>query len=256
MVIHPNSIEHNLAQCVCYTKLNEKKRTIIVGFPGIGLVGTISAKYMIKSLDLEVIGYVRSPLIQPLAVFLDGVLQYPYRIYGDLKESDKGIIVLIGESPAPPAAYYYLANSVLDWASTHANAEEIICLDGFQDNREEHDVYLVAEPDLKDEMDSLNLPKPQTGYIGGLSGALLNESIIREINGFALLVSTSASYPDPIGAARLIEKINDIKNLNIETEQLVLDGEKIKQTMQDFANRTRQLADQESQSDYRSSLYL
>ncbi|OLS25954.1 MAG: hypothetical protein HeimC3_12280 [Candidatus Heimdallarchaeota archaeon LC_3] len=251
------NIEQSLAQCICHTTaFGDSGKTIVVGFPGFGLVGTIAAKYIIKSLDLEVVGYLRSPLIPPLAVFLDGILAYPYRIYGDLS-GNQDIIVLIGESPAPPQAYYFLANAVLDWGTKFGHAEEVICLDGFSDQGEpKNDVYLVAEPDVKGKMDQYNLPKPQTGYIGGLSGAILNESIIREIDGYALLVSTTSHYPDPNGAGHLIETINKIKNLNIDTKSLFDDGEKIKQTMQDFANRTRQLADQDTQSDYKSSLYL
>jgi uncharacterized protein len=233
--------------CVCKTKV--KISTIIVGFPGQGLVGSIGAKYIVRELDMKVNGYIRSPLIPPLAVFLDGILAYPYRIY------TKGeIAVLIGESPAPVQAYYYLANAVLDWASD-VGATEIICLDGFPDPLAQKDVYLVAEPDLKEKIKKMDLPKPQTGYIGGLSGAILNETILRDIDGYALLCATDPrGIPDPIGAANIIEVLNKIKGLNINTESLHADGEKIKETFKEFAERTRQVAEvSETSSD--SSLY-
>ena len=241
-----------LASCICNTEVIGK--TMLVGFPGHGLVGSIAAKYIIKSLELEVVGYVRSVLIPPMAVFLDGVLAYPYRIYGDPKKR-KSTVVLIGESPAPPSAYYFLANAVLDWAVTHIGAEEIICLDGFPDSRNEPEVYVVAEPDIKERFTEYK--KPQTGYIGGLSGAILNETIIREIDGYALLVSTTSQFPDPIGAAELIKVLNDIKGWKIDVKPLIEDGEKIKKTMQEFADKTRQLSDgSSSDSGVRESLYL
>ena len=247
--------QSQLATCVCQKNISGK--TIFVGFPGHGLVGSIASKYIARYLELEVVGYLRSPLIPPLSVFLDGILAYPYRIYGD-PTGKKDIAILIGESPAPPQAYYYLANAVLDWATQEAGAKEIICLDGFPDNVDPPEVYLVAEPDTRNKMDSFKLHKPQTGYIGGLSGAILNEVMIREsIDGYALLVSTTSQFPDPIGAAELIKVINRIKDLTIDVEPLVVDGEKIRSTMQEFADRTRQLSDSGSEVSAKdSSLYI
>lgn len=238
--------------CVCKENLNVS--TIIVGFPGIGLIGSIGAKYIVRELKMEVKGFIRSPLIPPLAVFLDGVLAYPYRIYVSQKHD---LAVLIGESPAPVQAYYYLANAVLDWGK-QVGAKEIICLDGFQDPySNSKEVYLVAEPDLKEKIDKINLPKPQTGYIGGLSGAILNETILREIDGYAFLCGTTEpNFPDPDGAANIIETLNKLKNLSIDTKSLRADGDRIKKTMQEFAEKTRQVSDDSMyESSDKSSLY-
>jgi uncharacterized protein len=229
----------NKTVCICKEKL--KISTIIVGFPGIGLIGSIAAKYIVKELKMSVKGYIRSPLIPPLAVFLDGVLAYPYRIY---VSTTHDLAVLIGESPAPVQAYYYLANAVLDWGN-EVGAKEILCIDGFQDPfSNSKDVYLVAEPDLKSKIDKINLPKPQTGYIGGLSGAILNETILREIDGYALLCGTTdINFPDPDGSANIIEVLNKLKTLKIDTTSLRADGDRIKKTMQEFADKTRQVTD-------------
>jgi len=257
MGVEPKSmieIKVDPSETVCICKEPVSASTLLVGFPGQGLVGSISAKYIIKALELDVIGHIRSPLIPPLAVFLDGVLAYPYRIYSS-QESD--IAVLIGESPAPVNAYYYIANAVLDWGISEG-AKEVICLDGFADKSstpQEQQVYLVAEPDMQARAEQFNLPRPQTGYIGGLSGAILNETILRAIDGYALLVNTPGKYPDPMGAAKLIEVLNKLKNLDIDYDSLVKDGEKIRNTMQEFADRTRQLSDAGSLDDT-SSLYI
>ena len=249
-VVDKNDVDKTV--CICKEKLNIS--TIIVGFPGIGLIGSISAKYIVRQLNMEVKGFIRSPLIPPLAVFLDGILAYPYRIY---VSQEHDLAVLIGESPAPVQAYYYLANAVLDWGK-QIGAKEIICLDGFQDPfTPSKEVYLVAEPDLKTKIDKINLPKPQTGYIGGLSGAILNETILREIDGYALLCGTTEpNFPDPDGAANIIETLNKLKNLTIDIASLRADGDKIKKTMQEFAEKTRQVSDESMyDSTDKSSLY-
>ncbi|MFW9992560.1 MAG: proteasome assembly chaperone family protein [Candidatus Odinarchaeota archaeon] len=233
------------AETVCVCKKNIKSNTIIVGFPGHGLVGSIAAKYIVQEMDMDVVGYIRSPKIPPLAVFLDGILAYPYRIYG---KDGVGVSVLIGESPAPVNAYYYLANAALNWADS-TGAKEIICLDGFPDMPStKSPVFLVKEKfihskETEARLEEIKLPLPQTGYIGGLSGAILNESLLREIDGYALLAGTVSQMPDPAGAAALIRVINRIKNLEIDVEKLMQDGEKIRKSMQEFADKTQQITD-------------
>ena len=55
--------------------------TIVVGFPGVGLVGTIAANHLINSQGLEQIGVVESPHFPAVSVVKDGVPHNPVRIY-------------------------------------------------------------------------------------------------------------------------------------------------------------------------------
>ncbi|UCG03046.1 MAG: proteasome assembly chaperone family protein [Candidatus Heimdallarchaeota archaeon] len=228
--------------CECTTDIHPK--WIAAGFPGHGLVGNIAAKHMIKELELEWIGSIRSPLIPPVSVFIDGVLAYPYRIYGS---KERQIVILIGESPCPPQAYYYLANAVLEWAIS-IGTKQVICLDGFvADPRDEKadNVFLVAEPQVYEENEDLmkfGFPKPHTGFISGLSGAIMNEALLTRIKGFTLLTSVSTPYPDPGGAAKLIDAMNLIKNLEIDTSRLLEDAGKIQKSLMELAERNRQVS--------------
>ncbi|MCK4714600.1 MAG: PAC2 family protein, partial [Candidatus Aenigmarchaeota archaeon] len=47
-------------------KYNLKSPYLIEGFPGIGLVGTISANYIIEKLGMERFGYITSDQFSPL----------------------------------------------------------------------------------------------------------------------------------------------------------------------------------------------
>lgn len=236
------SFDPSKTVCECSTDISPE--WIVVGFPGHGLVGNIAAKHIIKELDLEWIGSIRSPLIPPVSVFIDGILAYPYRIYGS---KDRKLVILIGESPCPPQAYYYLAHAMLEWAMK-IGTKQVICLDGFvSGSREEapDDVYLVAEPQVYDENSELikfNFPKPHTGFISGLSGAIMNEALLTSIEGFTFLVSVTTPYPDPGGAAKLIEAINKVKQLNIDTSKLLQDAEKIQKSLMELSERNRLLS--------------
>ncbi|MFX0150248.1 MAG: proteasome assembly chaperone family protein [Candidatus Hodarchaeota archaeon] len=227
---------------VCECSKDISPEWVGVGFPGHGLVGNIAAKHMIKELDLEWIGSIRSPLIPPVSVFIDGVLTYPYRIYGS---QDLNLVILIGESPCPPQAYYFLAHAMLDWA-IDIGTKQVICFDGFVgDSGTSEEVYLVAEPQVYENNEELmkhNFPKPHTGFISGLSGAIMNEALLTSIEGFSLLVPVTTQYPDPGGAAKLIEAINKVKNLEIDTSQLLKDAERIQKSLMELAERNRLLS--------------
>ncbi|MFX0172758.1 MAG: proteasome assembly chaperone family protein [Candidatus Hodarchaeota archaeon] len=227
---------------VCECSKDISPEWVGVGFPGHGLVGNIAAKHMIKELDLEWIGSIRSPLIPPVSVFIDGILTYPYRIYGS---QDRNLVILIGESPCPPQAYYFLAHAMLDWA-IDIGTKQVICFDGFVgDSGTSEEVYLVAEPQVYENNEELvkhNFPKPHTGFISGLSGAIMNEALLTPIEGFSFLVPITTQYPDPGGAAKLIEAINKVKNLEIDTSQLLKDAERIQKSLMELAERNRLLS--------------
>lgn len=244
-----------LAACVCKEKIDIE--TIVVGFPGPGLVGSIAAKYLSSELNLETVGFIRSPLIPPIAVFFEGILAYPYRILAD---SEKKIGVLVGETPSPPNAYYHIANAVLNWAET-VGVREIIIFGGFpvraleKEDEKAPRVFLVAEPDLRDRVKDFDLPLLRGGFISDLSGAILNETIIRDIDGYALLVPTVPNLPDPLGASQLVKTVTKMKGLDLDLKPLVDDAEKIKANLEDMAKQSHQMQSQAGVPEPRRGLY-
>ncbi len=245
LVLRSDSTDPNKTVCECTTEISPD--WIVVGFPGHGLVGNIAAKHIINELKLEWIGSIRSPLIPPVSVFIDGVLAYPYRIYGC---KDRNLVVLIGEAPCPPQAYYYMAHATLSWAKS-IGTKQVVCLDGFVSDPREgktEGVFLVAEPEIyekENELTNFDFPKPHTGFISGLSGAIMNEALLTSIQGYSLLVPITTPYPDPGGAALLIEAINKIKNLQINTSALVKDAEKIQKSLLELAEKNEAISQSE-----------
>lgn len=238
------------------SKLNEiKAKSLIIGFPGAGLIGSITSRTIAVELDLKVMGYIRSPLIPPQATFFDGILAYPYRIYSD---NDYDIAVIVGETPLSLQANYNIAYAIMDWAEKNKSIEEIIIIDGFVTNMEEgkdssdNNIYLVAEPDLLNSNEfkklnniiSLSTSKRDliSGYIGGVAGVILNESIISDLNGFALL--SECSNPDKVnikGAANVIEVLNNYLTIDVDNSGLIKESEKIQANLEDMASKTRHI---------------
>ncbi|WP_455464227.1 PAC2 family protein, partial [Candidatus Hodarchaeum mangrovi] len=110
------------------------------------------------------------------------------------------------------------------------------------------DVFLVGEPQFYEENVEFvkhNFKKPHTGFISGLSGAIMNEALLTQIQGLTLLAAIKTPYPDPGGAAKLIEAVNKVKGLSIDTSKLISDAKQIQQSMLELAERNRQVSEQE-----------
>jgi uncharacterized protein len=103
-----------------------KRPLLIAGFPGPGLVGSISANYIIQELNLHQIAYVESEYIMPGVIFIGGTLRHPFRLYAD---DDGNLCVLICEIPISGLGIYSVFNVVIQWAKKFG-VSEIIALDG------------------------------------------------------------------------------------------------------------------------------
>ena len=63
------------------SKQKLKDAVLIVGFPSIGLVGTIVANFLINNLKLEQIGIIDSARFPAISVVKDGEPHNPMRLY-------------------------------------------------------------------------------------------------------------------------------------------------------------------------------
>ena len=58
------------------------------------------------------------------------------------------------------------------------------------------------------------------GFITGIPGGILNECILRKIQGVSFLVKANHKKPDPLAAATLVDAVNRAYQTNIDTEDL------------------------------------
>ncbi|MCK5398173.1 MAG: PAC2 family protein, partial [Thermoplasmata archaeon] len=61
--------------------VNVEGAVLVEGFPSVGMVSSIVSNYMIKVLDMEYIGSVRSKHFTPTSIIANGVPMPPVRIY-------------------------------------------------------------------------------------------------------------------------------------------------------------------------------
>ena len=153
-------------------KINYNSPIIFAGFVGAGLAGPIS------------VGYMRSKYLPPSTVFIQGRLRHPFRFYSN-KEGT--ICAIICEITLRMEGLYTLVAAILDWAE-QKGSHEIVILDGVASDSHDEKAYCAAEEDLCRIMQDKGISMIPQGFITGIPGGILNECILRDIQGVSFLV--------------------------------------------------------------------
>jgi uncharacterized protein len=230
---------------------------LIAGFPGAGLVGSISTSYIINKLHMNQIACVESEFIVPGVIYTEGKLRHPFRLYSN-KEGN--ICVLVCEAPIIVEGMYSVLDTFVKWALNN-KVNEVMVLDGIaveglpdskrmpiilssdgreadaanliHDNDNISDVTNKEEEEKKD--DNSHSIYPSTAFIGGIAGGILSSCLSNGIASKALLIPAARRIPDPEGAAIIIESLSKITNnesLKIDTQQLREQGASLKLRME------------------------
>jgi uncharacterized protein len=249
---------------------------LIAGFPGAGLVGSISTSYIINKLQMNQMACVESEFIVPGVIYAEGKLRHPFRLYSN-EEGD--VCVLVCEAPIMVHGMYSVLDTVVKWALNN-KVKEVMVLDGIaveglpdskrmpiilsSDGRAADAANLIHDNNNSDvtnkeekeeeEDDSSNI-YPTTAFIGGIAGGILSSCLSNGIASKALLISAARGMPDPEGAAILIESLSKITNnesLKIDTQQLRKQGASLKMRMekiiQSFAEQQQGQGQQQGQN--------
>ena len=193
-----------------------KSPIIFAGFVGAGLVGPLSVGYVIDKLKMEEIGYLRSRHLPPSTVFMQGRLRHPFRFYAN---NDGTICAIICEITLKMEGLYDIISTILDWAEKKGS-HEIVILDGVANATHDDKAFCAAEEDLCRVMEDSDIKMIPQGFITGVAGGLLNECLVRKIQGVTLLVKASDKKPDPLAAATLVEAVNRAYHMSIDTAEL------------------------------------
>ncbi len=251
-----NNIERTTIKLISESKaIRLNDAIMIAGFPGPGLVGSMSVSYIIEQAKMHQIGYIDSDFIVPGVIYIGGKLRHPFRIYAN----DEGTAcVLVCDAPVILSGIRSVLNAVVIWAKNNG-IREIMVLEGMaasgisqgrrpwilsNDGRSDDHGYLSR---IKDGKSETNPP----AFISGVSGGLLAACLSNAIPCTALLIPSITGIPDPEGAAILIEKTNELANnpFRIDVRQLRTEAEALKRQLQELINSVKkQQQDQQQQT--------
>jgi len=228
-------IDNEYVNMIIEQEVSSKSPVILAGFPGIGLVGNIVATQISSELKMTQIGTIESRLFPPITVLFDGLTHAPVRIYEDPQNN---FIVVLSDILIHPMIAYDIGKAVIGWAQS-LDAKLNIPIAGIATMREERTVYAAATGAeqlslVKDKTETL-----VTGSISGIAGSIMNESHINKLPALCLLGETQGPTPDPRAAARVIDVVSNVLNVNISTQKLVEEADQIETELHKLAEQVQ-----------------
>jgi len=204
----------------------------IVGFPGMGLVGSILTSFVIRELEMEAVAAITSSEFPPYTLIQNGNPYPPIRVYGckreHASESCGDIIIVTSEITLRPDNYYVL-NATLKELFEEMGIASVIALEGIPPIDEERSIFACGSSAAsKKRIEDLGLKKLDEGLVRGLTGVMLYEAFHSGADVIAMLCPANPSLPDPRSAARILEPLSKlVPELKIDARPLYKEAEEI-----------------------------
>ncbi len=218
-------------------KISLKKPVLIDGLPGLGLVGTISASYLVEKLELEQVGYITGSKFPPLAAVHEHVPVHPARIYASKKHN---IIVVISEFIIPLKSVKELSEKLMKYAKKK-KAGKILSLGGIAIKGDQDTVYAIASTEkARKELKGIDKVKLiKEGATTGVTGMLLAEGAIKKYPVISLLAEAHENYLDPRAAAMVLKIVKELTELPISTKDLEKEAKQIEDKTKEIIKKAK-----------------
>jgi len=195
---------------------------LIEGLPGLGLVGKIATRYLIKQLKAQKFAKMYSPHF-PYYVLVNKkgnvrLLQASF-YYWKNPDGQKDLMFFTGDSQAQTIeGQYEISNKIIEFAKKQG-VKTIITLGGYRKEVETKPKVIAAatDPDLLQKALKANATLSPTGSpIVGTAGLILGLARFQKISALCLLGETKGYLPDPKAAKSVLEVLQKILNISID----------------------------------------
>jgi len=211
-----------------------KNVTIIEGFPGFGLVGTITTEFLVNSLKTEEIGQILIDKSTPMVAIHNFGLIKPITIHYAKKEN---LIIIHSINPGRKIEVP-IALAIKD-IMKKTKAKQLISIEGVmnQANPSEKTYFHTSSKTLQAKLQKKSLVRLKEGLVAGVTAALMARNVSPMVSLFA---EVHSQLPDSRAAARIIKCLDSYLGLKIDTKPLM------KQATE-FENKIKGLLDKSSE---------
>tara|TARA_Y100000310_G_C20627768_1_gene786913 strand:- start:24 stop:725 length:702 start_codon:yes stop_codon:yes gene_type:complete len=195
-------------------KIKPQNPIIIEGFPGIGLIGTITTEYLIKHLDAKPIGHIWSKDLSPVAAVHDSKVIQPLEVFYSKK---KNVIILHAMTDVK-GLEWEIADALRDLYKM-LKAKEIISIEGIVGESEKNNAYFYTNIPGSSKKLSTKAKQMKEGIIMGVTGALMLSDKTMKTTG--VFVETHSKLPDSRGSSVIIGVLSHYLDLKIDAKPLL-----------------------------------
>jgi uncharacterized protein (TIGR00162 family) len=204
-----------------FTQIQPNNPVLIEGLPGLGLVGKIALRYLIKQLKATKIAYLYSPHF-PYFVLVNKkgnvrLLRGAFYYYQNPQGND--IILFTGDSQSQTIeGQYEIADRMLDFAEKY-NVKTIATIGGYRMEPKEKPKVFIAATDqdiLQKAIQSGATLSASGSPIVGTAGLILGLAKFKKIEALCLLGETRGYLPDPLAAKSVLEVLKSTFNFDLD----------------------------------------
>lgn len=208
---------------------------VIVGAPTLGLVGTITSRFLTQTLDMELVGGLHSDRFPPSVIVHDGIPLHPVRIHAietkcGLDLSCDKVVVMTSETMLEPEILWPLGRAIIDWCQ-EIESEMIVVPDAVRPpgEAESETVRGIASTQAgKEFLDRSDVQPLSDGLIMGNSASLLLNAEQKGCDLICLLAESVPDHPDARAAARIVSLLDKMMpEIRIESKPLYEEAEQI-----------------------------
>ena len=206
-------------------KVRLKNGVLITGLPGIGLVGRVACRYIVKKLKAEKIADLYSPYFphQVLMNRVGGMRMLKNSFYLS-KVGKRPFVIMLGDVQAlTPEGQYELAGKVIEYAKK-IGINEIITIGGYSTGKVAEKKRVFGAGNNKKMIEKFKkigvVFGEARGSIIGIAGVLPAVAGLHKINGICLMGETHGGYVDAASAKKVVELLSKYLAFKINLEEL------------------------------------
>lgn len=198
---------------------------LVTGLPGVGLIGQIVARYLIKELKGEKFAELYSPHFPSHALMLKtGTLRLIKNVFYCIKLKDRDLILLTGDVQASTSeGQYEIVGKVLDYLQK-LKVKEILTIGGYSTGivKEERGIFGCANNTSiikKYEKEGVVFGRTR-GAVVGIAGLLPSLAKIRKIHAVCIMGETHGGYIDVFSAKNVISFLAKMLKFDVDLTKL------------------------------------
>ena len=225
-----------------------KNVTIIEGFPGFGLIGTIATEFLMEHLQTEKIGIIEMEEVPAMiAIHANKVIE-PISLHYNKKYN----FVLVHAINIGKDLGWKLADIIAQMAK-ELSAKQIISLEGVGSPAGESGrvfYYATKDSSISKKLQGVANPLME-GVIVGVTGALLAKNL--DIPIVALFAEASSGLPDSKAAAHIVEALDKYTGLDMNPAPLMKQAESFEKKLKGIIDKGQKA--QEIEEDKKESYF-
>jgi uncharacterized protein (TIGR00162 family) len=247
-----------------FSEIHPNNPILIEGLPGLGLVGKIALRYLIKQLKAKKVAYLYSPHF-PYFVLVNKkgnvrLLRGSFYYYQNPKGND--IILFTGDSQSQTIeGQYEIADRMLDFSEKHG-VKTIATIGGYRmEPKEKPKVFIAATSRdvLNKALESGATLSTSGSPIVGTAGLILGLAKFKKIDALCLLGETRGYLPDPLAAKSVLEVLRSTFNFDLDLTDLndeITRAETMVTRLQQIEEKRAMQAEESKKQDDKKTTYI